>query len=135
MDELIKQLTARIGVDSGTANQAVASVMSLLKKEGGDELFAKIAAAIPGANAAADSTPDPTTMGGGSVLFGSVMGMLGGSAGKGVALAAALKTIGIGEDKLPEFASTVVNFVKEKVGPDVVQQVLAKLPMLKQFVG
>jgi hypothetical protein len=135
MDELIKQLTARIGVDSGTANQAVASVMSLLKKEGGDELFAKIAAAIPGANAAADSTPDPTTMGGGGGLLGSVMGMLGGSAGKGVALAAALKALGIGEDKLPEFASTVINFIKEKVGPDVVQQVLEKFPMLKQLVG
>jgi hypothetical protein len=135
MDELIKQLTARIGIDSATANQAVAAVMSLLKKEGGAELFGKIAAAIPGANAAADSTPDPTTMGGGAGLFGSVMGMLGGSTGKGLALAGALKALGIEEDKLPEFASTVVNFIKERVGPDVVQQVLEKFPMLKQLVG
>jgi len=135
MDELIKQLTAQVGIDPATANQGVASVMSLLKKEGGSELFGKIAAAIPGASAAADSAPDPTTTGGGAGLLGSVMGMLGGSAGKSFALAAALKAIGIQEDKLPAFASTVINFIKEKVGPDVAMQLLAKLPMLKQLVG
>jgi hypothetical protein len=135
MDELIQQLTSRVGIDAATAQQGVARVMSLLKKEGGDDLFSKIAAAIPGANAAADTTPDPIKAGGGAGLLGAVMGMFGGSAGKGMALAAALKAIGIGDDKLPDFVSTVVSFIKDKVGPETVQQVLVKFPMLKPFLG
>jgi hypothetical protein len=134
MDELIKQLTSQIGVDQSTANQAVGTVLSLLKKEGGDDLFSKIAAAIPGAQAAADSTPAPTDNAGGGLL-GSVMGMLGGSAGKGLALATALKALGIQEDKFGTFASIVVNFIKQKAGPDVVNQLIAKLPMLKSMLG
>ncbi len=135
MDELIKQLTSQIGIDSSTANQAVGTVMSLLKKEGGDDLFSKIAAAIPGAQAAADTTPAPTESAGGGGLLGSVMGMLGGSAGKGLALAAALKGLGISEDKLASFASIVIDFIKQKAGPDVVNQLIAKLPMLKAMLG
>lgn len=135
MDELIKQLTSQIGVDASTANKAVATVMSLLKKEGGDDLFSKIAAAIPGAQAAADTTPAPTESAGGGGLLGSVMGMLGGSAGKGLALAAALKGLGINEDKLGSFATIVIDFIKQKAGPDVVNQLIAKLPMLKSMLG
>lgn len=135
MDELIKQLTAQVGVDSATANQAVGTVMALLKKEGGSDLFGKIAAAIPGAQAAADATPAPTDASGGAGLLGSVVGMLGGSAGKGFALAAALKALGIREDKLPSFANILLNFLKEKAGPDVVNQLIAKLPMLKSLMG
>jgi hypothetical protein len=135
MDELIKQLTSQIGIDSSTANQAVATVMSLLQKEGGDDLFSKIAAAIPGAQAAADMTPAPTESAGGGGLLGSVMGMLGGSAGKGLALAAALKGLGISEDKLGSFATIVIDFIKQKAGPDVVNQLIAQLPMLKSMLG
>lgn len=134
MDELIKQLTAQIGVDQSTANKAVGTVLSLLKKEGGDDLFGKIAAAIPGAQAAADSAPSPTDTAGGGLL-GSVMGMLGGSAGKGLALAAALKALGIQEDKMGSFAAIVIDFIKQKAGPDVVNQLIAKLPMLKSILG
>lgn len=135
MDELIKQLTSQIGIDSSSANKAVGTVMSLLKKEGGDDLFGKIAAAIPGAQAAADTTPAPTESAGGGGLLGSVMGMFGGSAGKGFALAAALKALGIKEDKLGSFATIVIDFIKQKAGADVVNQLVAKLPMLKSLLG
>jgi len=135
MDELIRQLTSQIGIDKSTANQAVGTVLSMLKKEGGDDLFSKIAAVIPGAQAAADTTPSPTESAGGGGLLGSVMGMLGGSAGKGLALAAALKALGISEDKLGSFATIVIDFIKQKAGPDVVNQLVARLPMLKSMLG
>ncbi|HBJ33922.1 MAG TPA: hypothetical protein DDZ51_03980 [Planctomycetaceae bacterium] len=135
MDELIKQLTSQIGIDKSVAGQAVGTVMSLLKKEGGDDLFSKIAAAIPGAQAAADTSPSPTESAGGGGLLGSVMGMLGGSAGKGLALAASLKGLGISEDKLGSFATIVLDYIKQKAGPDVVNQLVAKLPMLKALLG
>jgi len=134
MDELIKQLTSQIGIDASTANQAVGAVMSLLKKEGGDDLFGKIAAAIPGAQVAAETTPAPTESGGGAGLLGPVMGMLGGSAGKGLALATALKGLGIDERKVGSFATIVIDFIKQKAGADVVSQLIAKLPMLKSLL-
>jgi hypothetical protein len=135
MDELIKQLTSQIGIDPSTANKAVATVLSMLKQEGGDDLFSKIASAIPGAQAAAATTPAPTESAGGAGLLGSVMGMLGGSAGKGLALAAALKALGIDENKIGSFASIVIDFIKQKAGPDVVNELIAKLPMLKSILG
>ncbi len=135
MDDLIKQLTAQLGIDSNQATQAAGSVMSLLKSEAGDDLFGKVASAIPGALAAAESAKTPTSAGGGAGLVGTVMGMLGGSAGKGFALAAALKALGIDESKLGSFGQIVVNFIQQKAGNDVVQQLLAKLPALQGLIG
>lgn len=135
MDELIKQLTSQLGITSTQASDAAGSVMALLKSEAGEDLFGKIAAAIPGAQAAAENTKAPTEAGGGAGLVGTVMGMLGGSAGKGFALAAALKALGIDESKLGSLAQIVLNFIQQHAGNEVVQQLIAKLPALQSMLG
>lgn len=135
MDELIQQLTAQLGIDASTAKKAVGTVLSLLQSEGGEELFSKISAAIPGAASAAEETASPTESGGPAGILGTVAGMLGGSAGKGFALASALKSIGVDEQDLAKFAGIVVDFLKQRLGPETVDQLLGKLPMLKSLLG
>lgn len=131
MEELIKQVTSRFGVSESDAQQAVSMVMSLLKKQGNDDLFGKIAAAIPGADQAADSAPAPEENAG---LLGKVAGMFGGNAGQGAALVSALSKTGLKADQLSGFGELVINFIKQKAGPQVVDQLVGQVPMLKALL-
>jgi hypothetical protein len=132
MDELIKQIATKFGIPESVAQQAVGMLMSFLKKEGSSELFGQIAAAIPGANQAADQAPEPQEAAG---LLGKVAGMLGGTTGKGAALASALTNTGLNSDQLAGFGEVVINFIKEKAGPQVVDQLLSQVPMLKSLLS
>jgi hypothetical protein len=129
MDELIKQLVGGLGISPDHAQQAVASVLAMLKKEGGDDLFGKIAGAIPGAAAAADNGASPTTLGGGG-LVGSLLSTLGGNAGKGAALLTSLQALGIKPEQLSTFGNLMMQFLQQHAGSEVVEQLLAKVPLL-----
>ncbi len=140
MDELIQQLVDKLGIDPGTANAATGKAMALVKEHSGEDLFSKISAAIPGAASAAEGAADTTsgaTEGGG--LLGSVASMasnlLGGSGGDAVGLASTLGASGLKADQIGGFVSTIVEFLKEKLGEETTDQILAKVPMLKSLLG
>lgn len=140
MDELIAQLTGKLGIDASVANMATGKAMSLIKSHAGDDLFNKIAESIPGASEAATAGGEeatPSADGGG--MFGKLAGMasgaLGGAAGGGLELTSALGAAGLETDKMGGFVTTLVAFLKDKVGDEVMDQVLAKLPMLKTLLG
>ncbi len=140
MDELIKQLVDKLGIDSDTANAAAGSAMAMVKEHGGDDLFSKISAAIPGAGDAAQAAAaKPAEESGGGGLLGSIAGMaksvLGDSAGDALGMVSSLKESGLKTEQLSGFASTIVEFLKAKVGDDVVEQILAKVPLLKKLMG
>ncbi len=104
MDELIKQLTSKLGIDESVATGATA----------------------------------PAAAAGGGML-GKLAGMastaLGGSAGSGLELASSLTNAGVETDKLSGFVTMIVNYLKENVGDEVMDQVMAKFPMLKSLLG
>ncbi|TWU48403.1 DUF2780 domain-containing protein [Rubripirellula reticaptiva] len=141
MDELIAQLTGKLGIDESVAKAATGKALAMVKQHAGDDLFGKIASAIPGASEAAASgaVANEPAGGGGGGMLGKLAGMassaLGESAGGGLELGAALSSAGIESDKLGSFLSTVIAFLKEKAGPEVMDQVLAKFPMLKTLLG
>jgi len=141
MDELIQKLTNQLGIDASVANNATGKVMAMVKQHAGDDLFAKITAAVPGASESAEQgavEPAAASAGGGG-MFGKLAGMasgaLGGSGGGGLELGAALSSAGLDPSQLGGFVSTVVTFLKEKVGDDVMDQILAKFPVLKGLLG
>ncbi len=137
MDELIQQLTTQLGIDPAVAKNATGKAMAMLKQHAGDDLFNKISGAIPGASEAAagghDEAPD---IGGGMLgkLAGMASAALGSSAGSGLELASSLTSAGVGTDQLGGFVQMIVNFLKDKVGKEVVDQILAKFPMLKALL-
>jgi hypothetical protein len=141
MDELIKQLVEKLGIDADTATAATGKAMAMVKQQAGDDLFSKIAGAIPGAGEAADTAfaePAADSAGGGGLL-GSVAGMaskvLGGSGGDTINLASALAASGLKADQIGGFLSTIIDFLKDKLGEETVDQLLAKVPILKTLVG
>lgn len=141
MDELIEQLTSQLGIDSETAQNGVGKTMSMLKEQAGDDLFSKISGAVPGIDQLVGQAGEASgdSPGGGGGLLGKLAGMassaIGGGGGSGLELGAALSGLGIGGDKLGPFVSTIVTFLKDKVGDEVMDQVLGKFPMLKTLLG
>ena len=140
MDELIKQLTDKLGIDASVASNATNQAMAMVKQQAGDDLFSKITSAIPGASEAADagSAAEASEDQGGGGLLGSISsmasGMLGGSAGGAMGLASVLGSSGLGADKIGGFATTIIAFLKDKLGDETVDQILEKVPMLKSLV-
>ncbi len=142
MDELIQQLTSKLGIDASVATAATGKAMAMVKEHAGDDLFNKISAAVPGVGEAAQqAAEEPATAaaaGGGGMLgklAGMASGVLGGSAGSGLEMGAALSAAGLQTDQISGFASTIVAFLKEKVGDEVMDQILSKVPMLKSLIG
>ena len=139
MDELIKQLTDKLGVDSSIADAATGKAMAMIKEHAGGELFSKISSAIPGASEAADAGAQPAEESGGGGLLGSLAGIasqaIGGSAGDALGMASSLGDAGLQADQMGGFAETVINFLKEEVGDEIVEQLLEKVPMLKGLIG
>ncbi|MEL7334651.1 MAG: hypothetical protein AAFN70_00365, partial [Planctomycetota bacterium] len=117
---------------------ATNTTMSMVKSQVGDDLFGKISSAIPGAQAAAESdAPAAPASGGG--LMGSLTSMassaLGGNAGGGLELVSSLTSGGLGADQVGGFATMFIDFIKAKVGDEVTEQILGKIPMLKSLLG
>lgn len=141
MDELIEQLTSKLGIDSSVANAGVSKTMAMLKDQAGDDLFGKISGMIPGAAEAADADPGVASAGAadGGGMLGKLAGMasaaLGGQAGGGLEMASALASTGIDAEKLGPFITMVVEFLKDKLGDDVLDEILSKFPMLKTLLG
>ena len=140
MDELIAQLTEKLGIDASVANDATGKAMSLLKEHAGDDLFAKISSAIPGAGDAASQAvqQSATAAGDGGSMFSKIAGMassaLGGSGGGGLELGAALASSGLDTGQISGLVGTVIEFIREKAGDEVVDQILAKVPMLQSLL-
>jgi hypothetical protein len=139
MDELIQQLTSKLGIDPSVAQNATGKAMALVKEHAGDDLFAKISSAVPGASQAAEGASEASAGGEDGGMLGKLAGMassaLGGSAGGGLELGAALNSAGLDTAQIGQFVRTIVDFVKEKAGEDVVNQLLDEFPMLKTLIG
>lgn len=144
MDELIEQLTSKLGIDAQVARNATGKTMQSLQSNLDSDLFAKITAAIPGiqdmirsAGASAGSSTAASTDGGG--LLGQIAGMaskvLGKDVSGGIELGTSLTEGGLPKDKIASFIALIVNFIKQKAGDEVMNQILAKFPMLKVLLS
>ncbi len=136
MDELIQILTTKLGIDPKTASAAVAKIMAMVRQHGGAEIFDKIAAAVPGAaDSAANGESKPA---GGGGMLGKLAGMassaIGGKAGGGLELTAALAAAGISTEQIGPLVTTVIEFLRNKLGDETVDQLLGKFPMLKTLL-
>lgn len=139
MDELLKMLTDRLGLDQGAAAGVAGKAMSIIKDQVDSSTFSNLTSAIPGvetAIAAAESGGGSASTGGGLLgkLTGMAGGLLGGSAGKSLEVGAALAKQGLPADKLGEFASMLTSFIRDKAGDTVLQQIIGQFPMLKSMM-
>lgn len=123
MDELIARITDSVGVDAEQAKTAVGMILGFLQKEGPEDKIGEMMSALPGAQDLVDSVS-----GGGGGMLGGLMG--GGVMGLGSQLMGA----GLGMGEITGISKETINFAKEKAGDGPVDDVIAAIPGLSQFV-
>jgi len=117
MDELIGRLASELGVDQNTAETAVGIVLDFLSKEGPADKIKLLLAKLPGADALIQKA---TTAGVGT----------GGLMGAGMAMMGAGLSMGQVQDLTRQF----IAFARQKIGGDAVDEIVAAIPGLSQFV-
>ena len=126
MDELINRIITNSGVDADTAREAVRIILSFLFQQGDRDKVATLAKSIPGAEQYVEATEDDSAS-----LLGGLGGMVGGGA---MAVLGKLQGIGLGMGQIQSVTKETVKFAREKAGQDVVDDIIASIPGLSQFV-
>lgn len=122
MDELISRITESVGVDAEQAKSAVGMILGFLQKEGPAEQVSQMMDALPGAKELVEGAS------GGGGLLGGLMG--GGVMGLGSQLMGA----GLGMGEITGISKETIAFAKEKAGDGPVDEVIAAIPGLSQFI-
>jgi len=120
MDELIEQLTGKVGIEKDVAEKTVGIILGFLRNEGPAEPVNALIEKIPGAEDAIASNS-----GGGG--FSSLMG--GGLMGLG----SKLMGLGLGMGEIQSVARELFKFGRAKIGPDAMDKIIAGTPGLSQF--
>jgi len=114
MDELVAKIVAATGVDAGVARRAAALILGFLLRVAPDKVPALVDA-LPGAREAIAANP-----GSGA---GGVMGVFND-----------LTAAGLGMGQIQGAAKAFVAYAREKSGAAAVDQIVASIPGLSQFV-
>ena len=132
MNELVTRVAENVGIDPATAEKAIGMMLGFLQREAADGPVAKMIEAIPGAEALVAQYNGEGTGGGGGLL-GGLLNAVG--AGGGVkALGQQLMSQGLGMAEITSLAKETIGYAKEKAGAEVVDEVVASVPGLSQFV-
>jgi hypothetical protein len=115
MDELVAKIVATTGVDAAVARRAAALILGFLLREGAPDKVPALVDALPGGREAIAANP-------GSGV-GGVMGVF-----------SDLTAAGLGMGQIQGAAKAFVAYAREKSGAAVVDQIVASIPGLSQFV-
>ena len=143
MSDLVNQLTAHTGLSPELVQKGLGALLSFLKKELGEENFAKLETSIPGARRSRPNTSRhrkagkaPPHQGG---LFEMVAGLagklLGGKAGEGVDLLSTLSKLGFKPEQIESFLPKAIELIKNHLSPELIQKLVAAMPVLEKLLG
>jgi hypothetical protein len=121
MNELVEQLTAKVGLDRAVAEKTIGIILGFLRKEGPTDQVQALIDKIPGAQAAIDAS------GSGGGMLSSMMG------GGLMALGGKLMGLGLGMNEIKAVARELFKFGRDKVGADQMGEIIAGTPGLSQF--
>lgn len=120
MDVLIERITTNVGLDAAKAKDAVGAILGFLEKEAPDDVVEQMLAAIPGAREAIAKA------GSGGFLSSMMPGVMG--------LGSQLMGMGLGMGEINGVAKETIAYAKEKAGDEPVDEVIASIPGLSQFI-
>ncbi|RVN88412.1 hypothetical protein CN105_17200 [Sinorhizobium meliloti] len=130
MSELVTRVAENVGIETATAEKAVGMILGFLQREAAEGPVAQMIEAIPGAPELVAQYNGEGSNGGG--LLGGLMSAIGG--GGVMALGQQLMSQGLGMGEITALAKETIAFAKEKAGDEVVDEVVASVPGLSQFV-
>jgi hypothetical protein len=129
MNELVTRIANNVGLDPEVAEKALGMMLGFLQREAADGPVAKMIEAIPGA---ADLVAKYNGEGAGKGLLGGLLSAIGGGGIMG--LGQQLMAQGLGMGEITSLAKETITAAREYAGSDVVDEVVASVPGLSQFV-
>jgi hypothetical protein len=130
MNEVVTQIADRVGIAPDLAEKALGMMLGFLQREADDGPVAKMIEAIPGG---ADLVAQFNGEGAGGGLLGGLMSALGGGGGI-MGLGQQLMSEGLGMSEITALAKETIAVAKQYAGDEIVDQVVASVPGLSQFV-
>ena len=124
MSDIVNQIAEATGIDPELAEKALGMMLGFLEKEGDDAAVQKMIAAIPGA---AELISEYGGDGGGGFMSGLVGGGIMGLGQK-------LMGAGLGMGEITALARQTIAVAKQYAGEETVDQVVASIPGLGQFI-
>ena len=129
MNEIVTQIADRVGIAPDLAEKALGMMLGFLQREAADGPVAKMIEAIPGG---ADLVAQFNGEGaGGGGLLGGLMASFGGGV---MALGQQLMAQGLGMGEISTLAKETMAVAREYAGAETVDEVIASVPGLSQFV-
>ncbi|RCW21595.1 hypothetical protein DFR48_110184 [Ciceribacter lividus] len=129
MNELVNRIATNVGIDADVAEKAVGMMLGFLQREAADGPVAKMIEAIPGA---VDLVARYNGEGEGKGLLGGLLSAIGGGGIMG--LGQQLMALGLGMGEITSLSRETIAAAREYAGADVVDEVVASVPGLSQFV-
>ncbi|SCB60853.1 protein of unknown function [Rhizobium aethiopicum] len=131
MNEIVTQIADRVGIAPEQAEKALGMMLGFLQREAADGPVARMIEAIPG-GADLVAQFNGAGAGGGGGLLGGLMSSLGGGGIMG--LGQQLMGEGLGMGEITSLAKETIAIAKQYAGEEVVDEVVASVPGLSQFV-
>ena len=124
MNDIIRQISEATGIQPNVAEKALGMMLGFLEKEGEDGKVHQMLAASPGAK-------DLVSQYGGDGAGGFLAGLAGGGI---MGLGQQLMGLGLGMGEITALAKQTIALAKQYAGEQVVDEVVALIPGLGQFV-
>ncbi|MDO6963471.1 hypothetical protein [Rhizobium alvei] len=124
MSELVASVAEKVGLEPEVAEKAIGMMLGFLEREGDSDLAAKMIAAVPGAAELLSAHGGKGDGGFFACLLGN--GIMG--------LGQQLMSLGLGMGQITGLAKEIISVAKQYAGEDIVDQVVASVPGLSQFV-
>ena len=120
MKELIDMLTGALGVNVAQAEGGAAVLFKAAKNKLGDGEFSRLLGGVPGLDELLKKAPAAGGGGGLGGLLGGLAGAVGGNAALISTVMSGFGKLGLGTDDARRFVPVIMDFLRKKVGPDVV---------------
>lgn len=135
MQDFISKVVSSLGVDMDTAQAATGTLLHVARENLGASDFAKIAEKLDGvdeaiAHSPQEGAPQEGLAGAAQGLFGRAAEALGAEKSGTLGIGALLGLAGLKPDQIPGFVEMFLEYLRQKVGSDVVAGLLGKLPGL-----
>jgi hypothetical protein len=131
MDELIGRLVADTDIDRTTAEKAVGIILDFLVKEGPADKVQTLLAKLPGAEALMQKAARES---GGGLMGGTMGGAMGEAMGGVIGAGMQMMSAGLSMGQVQSVTRAVIAYTREKAGDDAVDEVVAAIPGLAQFI-
>jgi hypothetical protein len=134
MDEIIKFISERLGASEEVVRNSVKVILQFAQKQVAGTDYEKFIDRIPGASAllAEPSVEGASNSLGG--LLGGLGSMLGGQTGDAAKAFAGLQAAGLPTAQIGPFLQAFVEKAREIAGPETVDEILKKVPVLQGFL-